>query len=87
VTEAKEQDKFRFEFVYLVPDTGKHDFRFRLCLPVDSSTGNAIPVTPIPESTPGAPFGNAIYFVILVAISATLFYILLKRKSKKSLKD
>jgi presenilin-like A22 family membrane protease len=45
-----------------------------------------IPVTPIPETTPGAPFGNALYFVVLIAISATLFYFLLKRKSKNIIK-
>ena len=41
----------------------------------------AIPVIPIPETTPGAPYGNALYFVVLIAISATVFYFLLKRKS------
>ncbi len=45
-----------------------------------------IPVTPIPEDTPGAPIGNAVYFVILIAVSATMFYILLKRKSKRIIK-
>jgi presenilin-like A22 family membrane protease len=46
----------------------------------------AVPVTPIPESTPGAPFGNALYFVILVGISATVFYFLIKRRNKRIIK-
>jgi len=46
----------------------------------------AIPVTPIPETTPGAPYGNALYFVVLIAMSATIFYFLLKRKSKNIIK-
>ena len=42
-----------------------------------------IPVTPFPEDTASGPFGNAFYFVILIAVSATVFYLLLKRKSRK----
>jgi presenilin-like A22 family membrane protease len=42
-----------------------------------------IPVTPFPEDTASGPFGNAFYFVILIAASATIFYILLKRKSRR----
>ena len=53
-------------------------------MPQPQST--AIPVTPIPNNTPAAPFGNALYFVVLVAISAAVFYLLLKRKSKKIIK-
>ena len=86
VTEADKQDKFRFEFVYLVPILASMIVGLGCAYLLIPQQGNAIPVTPIPESTPGAPFGNAIYFVILVAISATLFYILLKRKSKKIIK-
>ncbi len=86
VTEANKQDKFRFQIVYLVPILASIIFGLGCAYLLIPQQGNAIPVTPIPESTPGAPFGNAIYFVILVAISATLFYILLKRKSKKIIK-
>jgi len=42
-----------------------------------------ITVTPFPEETPSGLFGNAAYFVILVAVSATIFYVLLKRKNHK----
>ena len=40
-------------------------------------------VMPFPEETASGPFGNAFYFVILIVLSATIFYILLKRESRK----
>ena len=45
-----------------------------------------IPVTPFPEDTASGPFGNAFYFVILIAVSATMFYFLIKRKSIRIIK-
>jgi presenilin-like A22 family membrane protease len=39
-------------------------------------------VTPFPE-TPSGSFSNALYFVVLIAIAATLFYLLIKWKSRK----
>jgi len=39
-------------------------------------------ITPFPEDVSGS-FSNALYFVILVAISASLLYLLLKRKNHK----
>ncbi|MCW4004648.1 MAG: presenilin [Candidatus Bathyarchaeota archaeon] len=83
---AKEHDKFKFEIIYLMPILASMLFGLvcaYILLPQQSS---AIPVTPIPEDTPGAPLGNAIYFVILIAISATVFYILLQRRSKRIIK-
>jgi presenilin-like A22 family membrane protease len=82
---GKEEDKFKFQIIYLVPILASMLFGLACAyllvpLPVD------IPVTPIPETTPGAPFGNALYFVVLIAISATVFYFLLKRKSKNIIK-
>jgi presenilin-like A22 family membrane protease len=41
-------------------------------------------VTPFSdESNPLGPFGNALYFVILVATGATVLYVLLKRKNRR----
>jgi hypothetical protein len=39
-------------------------------------------VTPFPD-TPSGSFSNAIYFVIIIAASATIFYLLLKWKNRK----
>lgn len=81
----KEQDKFKFEVVYLVPILASLLFGLGcayLLVPVQTD----VTVTPVPETTPGAPVGNALYFVILIAISATIFYFLIKRNSKKIIK-
>jgi presenilin-like A22 family membrane protease len=84
--EQKEQDKFKFQFIYLVPILASMLFGLACAFLIAPQQSEAIPVTPIPETTPGAPFGNAIYFVVLIAISATMFYFLLKRKSKNIIK-
>lgn len=85
-TEAKEQDKFKFQIVYLVPILASLLFGLGCAYLIAPQQSEAIPVTPIPETTPGAPYGNALYFVVLIAISATVFYFLLKRKSKNIIK-
>ncbi len=81
-----EQDQFKFQLVYLAPILASLLFGLGCASLLMPQQPASIPVTPIPESTPGAPIGNALYFVILVAISATLFYILLKRRSRKIIK-
>ena len=42
-----------------------------------------IPVTPFPGESASSSFGNALYFVVIVAVGATVMYILLKWKSRK----
>lgn len=84
--ETKEQDNFKFQIIYLVPILASMLFGLGCAYLLAPQQSEAIPVTPIPESTPGAPFGNALYFVVLVAISATIFYFLLKRKSTNIIK-
>ncbi|MGD0994963.1 MAG: presenilin family intramembrane aspartyl protease [Candidatus Bathyarchaeia archaeon] len=87
MTEQDKLDKFRFQIVYLAPILASLVFGLGcayLLMPQPQST--AIPVTPIPNNTPAAPLGNALYFVIIVAISATLFYLLIKRRSKRIIK-
>jgi presenilin-like A22 family membrane protease len=84
--EQKEQDKFKFQIVYLVPILASLIFGLGCAYLLVPQQSQVIPVTPIPETTPGAPFGNALYFVVLIAISATVFYLLIKRKSKRIIK-
>ncbi|MGA2386738.1 MAG: presenilin family intramembrane aspartyl protease [Candidatus Bathyarchaeia archaeon] len=84
---SKELDRFKFEVVYLLPVLASILFGLGcayLLLPQPQSS--APPVTPISGNSPSAPVGNAIYFVVLVAISATVFYLLLKRRSKNIIK-
>ena len=83
----KEQDsldKFKFQIVYLAPILASLAFGLGCAyLLAPQPQSSAPPVTPISGNSPSAPIGNALYFVVLVAISATVFYLLLKRKSKK----
>jgi len=81
-----EEDKFRFQFVYLLPIMASMLFGLGCAYLLVPQQSGAIPVTPIPESTPGAPIGNALYFVVLLAIAATMFYFLIKRRSKNIIK-
>ncbi len=84
---AQAEDRFKFEFSYLLPILGSMLFGL-LCAFLLSLQPEEIipPVTPVPETTPGAPVGNAIYFVVLLAAAASVFYLLLKRRSKKIIK-
>ncbi len=85
-SEPKEQDKFKFQIVYLVPILASMLFGLGCAYLLVPHQSEVIPVTPIPETTPGAPIGNGLYFVVLIAISATLFYFLIKRRSNKIIK-
>ncbi|MGD6852486.1 MAG: presenilin family intramembrane aspartyl protease [Candidatus Bathyarchaeia archaeon] len=80
------EDKFKFQVIYLLPILASMLFGLVCAWVLLPQPAAVIPVTPIPESTPGAPLGNALYFVILIAISATIFYVLLKRRSKRIIK-
>jgi presenilin-like A22 family membrane protease len=84
--QTKEQDRFRFQVVYLVPILASIVFGLGcayLLIPQQPAT---IPVTPLPQNTPSGSFGNAFYFVILVAVAATVFYLLLKRRNRRIIK-
>jgi presenilin-like A22 family membrane protease len=81
-----EQDKFKFQMVYLVPILGSLIFGLGCAYLLLPQQSEVIPVAPFPENTPSGPFGNAFYFVILLAVAATVFYILIKRRSKRIIK-
>jgi presenilin-like A22 family membrane protease len=72
--------------VYLVPILASLIFGLGCAYLLVPQQSEVIPVTPFPENTPSGPFGNAFYFVILVAVAATVFYILIKRRSKRIIK-
>jgi presenilin-like A22 family membrane protease len=75
--------KFRAQLVYLAPVLASLLFGLGCAYLLLAQPLPPMTVTPFPEETPSAPLGNAVYFVILIALSATVFYILLKRKSRK----
>ena len=69
--------------MYLIPVLASLLFGMGCAYLLLTQSVSLIPVTPFPEETASGPFGNAFYFVILIAVSATVFYLLLKRKSRK----
>jgi presenilin-like A22 family membrane protease len=75
--------KFRAQLIYLVPVLVSLLFGLGCAYLLIVQPLPSVNVAPFPEETPSAPLGNAVYFVVLVALSATVFYILLKRKSHK----
>ena len=84
--DMQKNSNFKFEVIYLLPILASLLVGLGcayLLLPIQA---DSIPITPIPEETTGAPLGNALYFLILIAISATIFYILIKRRSKRIIK-
>jgi presenilin-like A22 family membrane protease len=75
---------FKFQSIYLLPILASLAFGLLCALLLAPHQAELVlPSAPVGEDTAGAPLYNAAYFVILLAISATVFYILLKRKSKK----
>jgi presenilin-like A22 family membrane protease len=76
-------EKFRAQLIYLVPVLASLLFGLGCAYLLISQPLPDIAVTPFSGDSTSAPIGNAFYFVILVALSATIFYILLKRKSRR----
>jgi presenilin-like A22 family membrane protease len=76
-------EKFSAQLVYLVPVLTSLLFGLVCAYLLIAQPLPPVEVTPFHEGTPSAPLGNAFYFVILIGLSATIFYILLKRKSQK----
>jgi presenilin-like A22 family membrane protease len=76
-------EKFDAHAVYLVPVLASLLFGLGCAYLLLPQSMEFINVTPFPDDTASGPVSNAIYFVILLAISATIFYILLRRKSRK----
>ena len=76
-------EKFDVQIVYLVPILASLLFGLGCAYLLKTQPVPPINVTPFPEDTTPGLFGNAFYFVILIAVSATVFYILLKRKNRK----
>jgi presenilin-like A22 family membrane protease len=82
----KPQDSFKFEAVYLLPILASMMFGL-VCayLLAPQSTGGVTAVI-FTGDTPEAPIGNALYFVVLIAVAASVFYLLLKRKNQRVIK-
>jgi presenilin-like A22 family membrane protease len=77
-----EKEEFEAEPVYLLPIfaslmVGLGFAHLLLLRPVATPS-----VTPFPETTSGQ-FSNALYFVVIIAIAATVFYLLIKWRSRR----
>jgi presenilin-like A22 family membrane protease len=87
VGEQEKEDNFKFQIVYLVPILASLVFGLGCAYLIAPHQTELIPQsTPFTTDTPGAPVVNGLYFVVLLAISATVFYILLKRRSQRIIK-
>ncbi len=85
-TETKEPDNFKFEIIYLVPILASLIFGLGCAYLLAPQETGGIQAVPIIGDSPGAAFGNGLYFVILIALAATVFYVLIKRKNKRVIK-
>ena len=75
-------EEFKAQPVYLAPILASLLVGFGCAYVLSLIPVPTYPVTPFPD-TPSGSLSNAIYFVIIIAISATVFYLLLKWKSRK----
>lgn len=77
-----ENDKFEAKPVYIVPIFASLMVGLACAFLLLNVPAPVYPVTPFPD-TPSGSFSNAVYFVIIIAFSATFFYFLLKWKRGK----
>ena len=77
-----ETEEFKAKPVYLVPILASLFAGLAFSIILLLRPIAAPLVTPFPE-TPSGQFSNAIYFVVLIAVAATIFYFLIKWKSNK----
>ena len=75
-------ERFRAGLIHLAPILASLLFGVMCAFLILTSTIEFYAITPFPEDIFGS-FGNASYFVILIAAGASLLYLLLKRKSHK----
>jgi presenilin-like A22 family membrane protease len=76
-------EKFDAHAIYLVPILASLMFGLGCASLLLTQPVPPINVTPFPEDTASGPFGNAFYFVIIIAVGATVLYLLLKWKNRK----
>ena len=81
-----EQDRFKFDVSYLLPILASMLFGIACAWVLIPELVAPVQVTPTSGDTAASSVGNAAYFVVLIAISATVFYFLLRRRSKRIIK-
>jgi len=83
---VSEQDKFKFDVSYLLPILASILFGLACAWVLIPEPVAPVQVTPTSGDNAASSVGNAAYFVVLIAISATVFYFLLRRRSKRIIK-
>jgi presenilin-like A22 family membrane protease len=76
------KSEFKIELISLLPIFASLVFGVLCAFLLLVAPVEVYGITPFPEGVAGS-FGNAFYFVVLVAIGASLLYLLLKFKSKR----
>jgi presenilin-like A22 family membrane protease len=86
---GEQTDKFKAQLVYLIPVLASMLFGV-LCATLfvkpTPSSPPVYPVTPIPQTTPQGSIFNAAYFVIIIGVGASIIYLLIKYRNRKTLK-
>jgi len=77
------EEKFKFQMVYLLPILASMLFGLGYASVLLPQSAPTLPVTPVPPETSGSDWIVALYFVVLLACSATVFYFLLKHNRKR----
>ncbi len=77
-------EEFRFQPVYLIPVLASLIVGLACAYLLSSIPVPSYPVTPFPD-TPSGSLSNAIYFVVIIALSGIIFYLLLKWKNRKTI--
>ncbi|MCW4044497.1 MAG: presenilin [Candidatus Bathyarchaeota archaeon] len=76
-------EKFDAQIVYLLPVLASLLFGLGCAYLLLVQPAPLVPVTPFPDETTSGPLGNALYFVLIVAVGAAVLYLLVKWKSRK----
>jgi presenilin-like A22 family membrane protease len=76
-------EKFNAKAVYLVPILASLLFGLGCTSLLLTRSVTIYNVTPFPENTASGPLGNAFYFVIIIAVGATVLYLLLRWRNRK----
>jgi presenilin-like A22 family membrane protease len=82
VNALTETEEFKAKPVYLIPILASLLAGLGFSYLLLSRPVATLPVTPFPETLSGS-FSNALYFVVIIAVAATIFYLLIKWKSRK----
>jgi presenilin-like A22 family membrane protease len=75
-------DKFEAKPIHLAPVLASLMFGVFCAFLISTSSMEFYTITPFSEDVFGS-FGNALYFVVLVGVGATLLYLLIKRGNRK----